>query len=207
MTQSDQKKRSCFSKDTPWEIRKQILDYHVTECMSDVERAAYFGLPKGCRMRERAKIITPEKLIIGENCWIGEGALLDASGHLEIGENTSIGLGVYLWTHDSHKLNIRGENTRERSHTIKRKPTKIGKNCFIAGPSVIMPGVTIHDQCIISPMSVVYEDMPEGTIYKPYRDFFETVKENALLKNRLDALESSCQELREKVAWLSNRFT
>lgn len=173
--------------------------------MSDVERAAYFGLPKGCRMRERSKIIAPEKLIIGENCWIGEGAILDASGGLEIGENTSIGLGVYLWTHESYKLNIRGENTQKSSHKIKRTPTKIGSNCFIAGPSVIMPGVTIHDRCLIAPMSLVNKDVPERTIYKPYMDFFETVKENEILKERIDSLCSSVQELQEKVERLSKR--
>jgi len=206
MNKTDEKNRSCFSIDTPWEIRKQILDYHATECMSDIERAAYFGLPKGCRMRERAKIISPEKLIIGENCWIGEGAILDASGHLEIGDNTSIGLGVYLWTHDSHKLNIRGENIREKSNKIKRTPTKIGSNCFIAGPSVIMPGVTINDKCIISPMSVVYEDVAEKTIYKPYREFFEVVKENKTLRNRIDVLQSNYRELEEKVEWLTRQM-
>ena len=62
------KSRSCFSQETPWEIRKQILDYNATELMSDTERAAYFGLPEGCRMRERAKIISPDKLKIGKNC-------------------------------------------------------------------------------------------------------------------------------------------
>ena len=68
-----------FAESTPFEIRQQILDYHATECMSDVERARYFGLPEGCRMRERAKIISPKKLKIGINCWIGEGAVLAES--------------------------------------------------------------------------------------------------------------------------------
>ena len=207
MNKNDRQNHSYFSNDTPEELRRQILDYHATECMSDVERATYFGLPKGCRMRERAKIISPENLVIGENCWIGEGAILDASGYLEIGSNTSIGLGVYLWTHDSHKLNIRGENTSDQSHKIRRAPTKIGCNCFIAGPSVVMPGVTISDKCIISPMSVVYEDLQEKTIYKPYREFLDLTEENQSLKNRLDTLQSNYQDLKEKVEWLTRRST
>lgn len=91
------------------ELRSSILSYESTRFMTDVERAKYFGLPEGCRIRDGAKIISPEKLTIGEFCWIGEGAILDASGGLEIGSHTSIGLSVFVWTHDSHKLNISGK--------------------------------------------------------------------------------------------------
>jgi acetyltransferase-like isoleucine patch superfamily enzyme len=200
------KTTQCFSDETPWDIRKQILDYHATECMSDSERAAYFGLPAGCRMRERAKILSPEQLTIGENCWIGEGAILDASGNLSIGDNVSIGLGVYLWSHDSHRLNIRGTNTREHSSQIRRKPTKIGSNCFISGPSVVMPGVTIGDKCIIAPLSVIYEDLPARTIYEPYREFLSLRTETDRLNASLKQMDTRVAELTSRIADLSSRL-
>ena len=52
----------------------------LTFSMTDVERAKFLGLPKGCRIRENAKIISQENLKIGNNVWIGESAILDASG-------------------------------------------------------------------------------------------------------------------------------
>jgi len=55
---------------------------------------------------------------------------------------------------------------------------------------VVMPGVTIGDNCTIGPMSVVYEDLPEGTVYSPYRDMFNLVKQNKTLKARIDDLEA-----------------
>lgn len=177
-----------YDESTPWEIREQILRYEAARTMSDAERAAFFGLPKGCRMREGAKIIFPERLVIGEYCWIGENAILDASGGLEIGAHTSIGLGVFLWTHDSFKLNLRGENDREHRERIVRRPTRIGSRCFIGGPSVVMPGVSIGDKCVISPMSVVYEDLPSRTIYQPYRDLPGLAARVATLEERMKAL-------------------
>lgn len=69
---------------------------------------------------------------------------MDASGGLEIGDNTQIGLGVFIWTHDSFKSAIMGKNTKTDKKGIVRKKTKIGSNCFIGGPSVIMPGVSFH---------------------------------------------------------------
>ncbi len=42
--------------------------------------------------------------------------------------------------------------------------THIGKNCFIGGRSVIMPGVKIEDNCIIGAGSVVTKDVSAGSI-------------------------------------------
>lgn len=193
-------KHENFNESTPWHIRKQILDYHVTQTMSDTERAQYFGLPKDCRMRENAKIIALEKLVIGENNWIGEGAVLDASGGLEIGSNCQIGLSVLIWSHDSHKAAIKGVNTKERPSSIMRKPTKIGNNCFIGGPSVIMPGVTIGDKCIISPMSVVFEDLPDRTVYKPYKNMLDLVQAVGNRDAEIQALRDEIQEIRSLIA-------
>ncbi len=42
--------------------------------------------------------------------------------------------------------------------------TYIGKNCFIGGRSLILPGVTIGDGCIVGAGSVVTKSVPPGTI-------------------------------------------
>jgi len=180
-----------FREDTPFDVRKQVLHALATAAMSDVERAEFYGLPEGCRMREGAKIISPEKLILGRNVWIGENAVLDASGGLEIGSNTSIGLGVYLWTHDSHKLNLMGDNTREARSSIKRRATHVGSNCFLAGPSVVMPGVTIGDHCVVAPLSLVKNNLPEGSVYTPYRDLLKLEGRVKSLEARIADLQSS----------------
>lgn len=187
-----------FLSETPDEIRRQILTYHAASTMSDVERATFLGLPKGCRIRENAKIISPENLVIGESCWIGEGAVLDASGGLTIGSQTSIGLGVFIWTHDSHQLNIRGQNTREARGRIRRKPTRIGSNCFVAGPSVILPGVSIGDKCLISPLSVVDRDLPDRSIFNPRNDVAQLHEQIASLEGRLRSAETALRELQAR---------
>src|SRR5258706_2045394 len=92
------------------DLRSFILKYFISSVMTDEERASLFGLPKGCRMRENAKIISPEKLECGEYVWIGEGAILDASGGLKIGDHTSIGSGTFVWSHTSHLANLAFNN-------------------------------------------------------------------------------------------------
>ncbi len=58
---------------------------------------------------------------------------------------------------------------------------------------MIMPGVTIGDNCIIGPMSVVYKDLAEGSVYTPYRDMFNAVEKNKILEARIDDLEAKLE--------------
>ena len=144
-------------------LREQILKYHISSVMTDDERAELFGLPEGCRIRENAKILSPENLKCGKYVWIGEGAVLDASGGIEIGEHTSIGLYVLVWSHSSYLANVSLNNVIS-SPLIERKSTKIGKGCFIAGHSVVYMGVTIGDKVVVLPMSVITKDIPANCI-------------------------------------------
>jgi acetyltransferase-like isoleucine patch superfamily enzyme len=144
-------------------LRLELLMRALSVVMTDDERARLNGLPAGCRMREGAKILSKENLVCGEYVWIGENAILDASGGLEIGSHTSIGLSVYLWSHTSPLTNLTMQNY-SGSPLIERKRTKIGSGVFIGGPSVIFPGVSIGNKVIISPLSVVNKDIPDYSV-------------------------------------------
>lgn len=166
-------------------LRPEIIKRVVGEFLTDDERAEYLGLPKGCRIREGAKIISPDNLVIGEYCWIGENAVLDASGGLEIGAHTSIGLSVFVWSHSSHLTNL-SMNNSAGSSLIQRKKTKIGRGCFIAGPSVILPGVTIGDNVLIRPFSTVEHDIKSHSLVDP-----SGVKEGVFTEERVRRMISS----------------
>lgn len=43
-------------------------------------------------------------------------------------------------------------------------PISIGRNCFIGGTSVILPGVTIGDECVVGAGAVVFYDVPARSI-------------------------------------------
>jgi len=158
-------------------IREQIFKYLISAVMTDDERAAYLGLPEGCRIRENAKIIAPENFKCGKYVWIGEGAILDASGGLEVGDHTTIGSYCLVWTHASHFANLTLSNVIG-SQLILRKPTKVGNGCTIWVHSVVYSGVTIGDKTVVLPMSVVTKDIPghcivAGSPAKKIRDLTE----------------------------------
>jgi len=170
------------------DLREQILTYFISLVMTDDERAQLLGLPEGCRIRENAKIISPENFKCGKHVWIGEGAILDASGGLEIGDYTQIGLYVLVWTHTSYKQALRSE-TGITSKAIERKPTVIGSNVFLAGHSVVFAGVTIGNHVVILPMSVVSKDIPSHCVAggSPARKVRDLKEEDYTIQNAAEA--------------------
>ena len=185
---------TLFDEDTDDSLRKQILTYHISGVLTDRERARLLNLPRGCRIRERAKILKPENFRCGENVWIGEGAVLDAQGGLEIGDNTQVGLNVMIWSHTSHNQAISGKTGSGTKEGIEYKSTKIGKNVLIAGPSVIAPGVTIGDGAIISPLTFVSRDVPDDAVLSPHRDLRNLQKRVTRLEETVEKLQSTLNQ-------------
>lgn len=144
-------------------LRRDIMLRFLSQVLTDDERARFHGLPSTCRVRENTKILNPEKLLCGEHVWIGENVYLDASGGLSIGEHSTIGVGVYVWTHTSVLANVLYVNRPGGEHVIRRA-TQIGAGCYIVGHAVINPGVKIGDGAVVLPMSVVTRDVAPGAI-------------------------------------------
>jgi acetyltransferase-like isoleucine patch superfamily enzyme len=172
-------------------LLREILERFAGELMSDVDWARLYGLPEGCRIRERTKILAPEKLKCGKHLWIGEGAVLDAHGGLEIGDYTQIGLGVMIWSHSNDRQTVAGE-TGVSGEGIEYRPTRIGSRVFIAGPSVVLAGVTIGDGAIIEPLTLVDRDIAAGEV-------FGTARQMRALERRIQVLEEAEKYVAE--AW------
>jgi acetyltransferase-like isoleucine patch superfamily enzyme len=177
---------TIFDETTNPVLRAQILSRYVGELMTDSERARFYGLPEGCRIRERTKILAPERFTCGRFVYIGEGGLLDAQGGLEIGDYTQLAAGVTVLSHTSHRQALAGDTGKSRG-TIRYLRTRIGERCFIGGPSVIGPGVTIGNGCIVQPLTFVSQDLPDGTIYGTNRQVQD-------LTARVEALESALRQ-------------
>ena len=170
------------------EMRREILLRHASATMTDDERARLFGLPEGCRIRESAKIISIENFKCGHHVWIGENVVLDASGGLEIGNFTQIGVAVLVWTHSSH-LQALASETCISSESIIKKPVKIGSNCWIVGPTVISPGITIGDRVQVLPMSVVTKDIASGSVVRG-----SPIEKLERLEERITQLERTIED-------------
>ena len=90
-------------------------------------------------------------IVVGKRCWFG---LYDiVMGPVEIGDDTETGPGVKILGphHPIFDLNFRTQ-----------QKTVIGKNVRILAGAIILFGVKIGDNAVISAGSVVNKDVPEG---------------------------------------------
>lgn len=90
------------------------------------------------------------KSSIGENCWVY------AMAPISIGEFSCIGKDVYLLT-GSHDI---GKETFD----LVTKPITIGKGCWVATSSTVLPNVTIGDYCVVGAGSVVTKSFDEYSV-------------------------------------------
>lgn len=69
---------------------------------------------------------------------------------IHIGPETYIAFDAAILSHD----------TTRRMY----KHTRIGRRCFIGARSIILPGVTIGDNCVVGSGSVVTKDVPPNSV-------------------------------------------
>ncbi|MFN3558162.1 MAG: sugar O-acetyltransferase [Brevundimonas sp.] len=76
---------------------------------------------------------------------------------VDIGDLTQIGPGVQILTADHPRI------AAERAKGVEfGKPITIGRNVWIGGGAIILPGVTLGDDCLVGAGSVVTRDVPPG---------------------------------------------
>lgn len=93
------------------------------------------------------------QITIGDNVIIGRNMTISCCNRVEIGSNTAI-TGYCFIADSEHGFNPE-YGRRYESQPMEVKETRIGSNVFMGEKSVILPGVTIGDNCVIGACSVV----------------------------------------------------
>ena len=112
---------------------------------------------------EGAVIRPPFHCDYGFNIRLGAGAFLNFNCVIldvvavGIGDRTQIGPGVQILAAD-HPRDPAGR----RSGLEFGRPVHIGRNVWIGGGAILLPGVTIGDDALIGAGSVVTRDVPAG---------------------------------------------
>ncbi|WP_418793931.1 DapH/DapD/GlmU-related protein [Paenibacillus phytohabitans] len=120
-----------------------------------------------CRIEMYGEVVK-DKLIIGENCIIGDYAHITANKKVTIGNNVLMASRVFIT--DTGHGNY--SNFSEKSAPLippNERPlycneVLIGDNVWIGENVSILPGVTIGNGCVIGANSVVTKNIPLNSI-------------------------------------------
>jgi maltose O-acetyltransferase len=94
---------------------------------------------------------------LGRNVFLNFNCVILDVCEVEIGDLTQIGPGVQILTADHPR------DPGERARGVEfGKPITIGRNVWIGGGALILPGVTIGDDAIVGAGSVVTRDVASG---------------------------------------------
>jgi acetyltransferase-like isoleucine patch superfamily enzyme len=122
------------------------------------ERARALGFGERASIYHNAYVFGDVR--VGPNTWIGPFVMLDGSGGpLEIGEWCCISAGAQVYTHDTVQRSLTGGSAPATS-----APVRIGDRSYVGSQTVILPGVTIGDRCVLAAGSIVNRDVPPYSI-------------------------------------------
>lgn len=138
--------------------------------------------------KQYAEYLQAQGVVIGSGCNIDTTAFFGSEPWLiRIGNNTRITQGVRMITHDG------GLWTLRRLGMIAKESDKYGKivigdNCNIGWDVIIMPNVTIGNNCVVAAGAVVTRDIPDNTVFGgvPARqietldEYYEKVKDSCV---------------------------
>lgn len=96
-------------------------------------------------------------IFLGDNVFLNFGCIVLDVMPVTVGNSTQIGPGVQILTAD----HPRDPELRQKFLESGR-PVTIGKNVWIGGGAVILPGVTVGDNAIIGAGSIVTRDVAAG---------------------------------------------
>ncbi|MGC4110004.1 MAG: sugar O-acetyltransferase [Nocardioides sp.] len=130
----------------------------------DAERDGWLGKLLGA-FGEGSNIRPPFRCELGMLTYVGDrvfanfGLVCLDIAPVTIGDDTRIGPGVQLLT-PLHPL----EPGPRREGWERGEPITIGRNVWLGGGVVVLPGVTIGDDTVVGAGSVVVHDLPPGVL-------------------------------------------
>lgn len=98
-------------------------------------------------------------LRIGPGCLLSGNNYLDITGGVTLGQGVSLGPGVTVMTHNSYNRNQ--YLIEHLPHTVGAKPVVIGDGAGIKAHSLILMGVTVGREAVVTAGSVVNIDVPD----------------------------------------------
>lgn len=144
--------------------RKLVQEFNNTECtdikkLSELTSQILGGVGKNCCITQPFHCDYGKHISVGDNFYTNYNCVILDVAKVEIGDNVFFAPNVAVYT-AGHPIHPVSRNSLYEYGI----PIKIGNNVWVGGNTVILPGVTIGDNCVIGAGSVVTKDIPSNSI-------------------------------------------
>lgn len=111
----------------------------------------------GCMIRPPFHCNYGPMIRLGRDVFLNFNCVVLDAAEVRIGDRTMLGPGVQLLTPDHHRDAVLRGQLLETA-----RPIIIGRDVWIGGGAIVLPGVTIGDEAIVGAGAVVTRDVPAG---------------------------------------------
>lgn len=119
---------------------------------------------KGCWIAAPFFVDYGENIHLGKQVEINMNCVFLDCNRITIGDHSGIGPGVHIYT-VGHPTNPQERLAEGHAFwSSSTAPVTIGRNVWIGGGSIILPGVTIGDESTIGAGSIVTHDIPPRSV-------------------------------------------
>lgn len=144
--------------------RKLVQEFNNTDCcdrdrLRELANQILGKAGKNCCITQPFHCDYGKHIFVGDNFYTNYNCVILDVATVEIGNNVLFAPNVAVYT-AGHPVHPESRNSGYEYGA----PIKIGNNVWVGGNTVILPGVTIGDNCVIGAGSVVTKDIPSNTI-------------------------------------------
>tara|TARA_R110000868_G_scaffold58122_1_gene179261 strand:- start:43726 stop:44280 length:555 start_codon:yes stop_codon:yes gene_type:complete len=120
-------------------------------------RALFASCAEDARIETRFHCAYGVNITLGHGVFINVGCTILDTALVSIGDHSMLGPNVQIYCAQHHK-----DPELRKQHLEIGLPVTIGKNVWIGGGAIILPGVCIGDDAIVGAGSVVTKDVAPG---------------------------------------------
>lgn len=162
--------------------RRLLLQYNASDPADDTLRAQLagqlFGRAGNVHIEPPFFCDYGSQIYFGDNVFLNFNCVILDCARVEVGEGTQIGPAVQIYT-ATHPLDPKARAAGKEFAA----PVSIGKNVWIGGGAIVLPGVKIGDGAVIGAGAVVNRDVPPfavaaGNPARVIRQFYDFKKED-----------------------------
>lgn len=115
------------------------------------------GVGSGLIIKPGVSIKNPWRLIIGKNCWIGEGAWIDNLEDVTIGNNVCLSQGALLLTGN--------HDYKEQAFPYRLGKIVLEDGVWIGAKAIVCPNITCKTHSILTVGSIATKSLEAWGIY------------------------------------------
>ncbi|MGQ1797917.1 acetyltransferase [Kocuria oceani] len=151
-----------------WSATELVLVTNPWQISSGLRAKALraFGakIGDGVIIRPRTRIKFPWNLEIGDRSWIGEGVWIHNQDQVTIGHDAVVSQETFITT---------GSHAHRKDMGLITRPVTINDGAWVTARCVVTGGVNIGTSAVISPNTVVAQDVSPNVILSQKAEYFE----------------------------------